>query len=655
MIQTFAKFNTLSPGKIRARGWLREQLIRNRDGMGGHLDELEPSSIAKPYISRETEAGWGASHKAGWGAEISGNYWNGEIMLAFALNDEWLKKKAENWVNAALAIQHEDGYMGTYTAEDDMYDDYNAWGTACGMNAMLTYYEATGREDVLHAVHRCMLWFCDNWAGDKKTRYAGVHIVGTMTLCYRYTRDERLIKFCHEYYDFLEKNDLFGKSLSANLRDTLEYGEDHSGGFTATMAQPAELYAVTGERRCLEASVKSYEKLKAKMLLPTGGLTCDCEYLAPISLVNESEYCAFTMFNKAMQEMLRITGEPRYADEMERVVFNGAEGARKKDEKAIAYFTTPNQIYATEISSQSARHPHQAYAPCHQTSCCPVMSVRILPEFINGIAFTDADGKPYICNYAPCEIDFDGFSLATDTMYPFRDTVEYRISCKQPFETVFGFRIPAWCENASVAVNGIRRDTECKAGTYAEVGGTFSDGDIITLTFPMKVTVNKLNDCDHTRLFPLYFEYGPLLFTLPIDEDWQAGPGKPFTPLPEGWFWYNVVPKVKKSGLDIYDEKGMRRWLLDYNVALDENTTADDVSVELCGEGGYPWEDIPLRLSVDAYKAPYSYPAYPYRTIEPYCEGGYSHVTDKRRITLVPFGCTALRITFFPRAGLDKK
>jgi len=655
MIQTYAKFKALRPGKITARGWLREQLLRNRDGMGGHLDELEPNMIAKPYISRETEARWGNKIKAGWGAEISGNYWTGEIGLAFALDDEGLKKKAETWVNAVLAAQREDGYMGTYTDSDDIFDDYNAWGTACGMNAMLLYFEATGREDVLHAVHRCLIWFCDNWAGDKKTRYAGIHIVRPMTVCYRYTNDDRLIKFCEEYYDFLEKNDLFGKSLSAYLSDTLHYGSDHGAGYAITMAHPAELYDFNGNQRYLEASVKAYEKLRDKMLQKTGGITCDCEYLSPLSSVAETEYCAITMFNKSMAEMLRVTGEPRYADEMERTVFNAAEGARKKDERAIAYMSTPNQIYATQISSQTARHAHQSYSPCHPVACCPVMSVRVLPEFINGIAFTDAAGDPYLCNYAPCKVDFGEFSLVTDTNYPFRDKIEYRINSKNILRRTIHFRIPGWCNDARIYINGERYAADCNPGAFAEVRGEFTDGDVISLELPMEVRISQLNDTDRSKLYPICFEYGPLLFALPIKEKWEVWEGESFTPLPEGWEWYNVVPLVKKSNLDIYEEKGMRRWLLDYNVAVDEDIKPEDVSVELCDNNGYPWEDVSIKLTIDAYKAPYSYPPYPYRTLEPYCENSRAYVSGEQKISLIPFGCTALRITYFPRAELNRK
>lgn len=179
-------------------------------------------------------------------------------------------------------------------------------------------------------------------------------------------------------------------------------------------------------------------------------------------------------------------------------------------------------------------------------------------------------------------------------------------------------------------------------------------GDRVTLRLPMKVKIGAVDDSDRGHLFPLEIEYGPLLFSLPIRENWQPYPGSPVTPLPQGWHWYNVTPEIPRSSYDVYDDMGARKDLISYNVALDEDLSADDIHVNLHGGGGYVWEQPRVTLTLPAYKAPYSYPPYPYKTFEPYCENGYAHVTEKLSIELVPYGCTALRITYFPRAGLKK-
>ncbi|MHB1153303.1 MAG: beta-L-arabinofuranosidase domain-containing protein [Eubacteriales bacterium] len=648
---SYAKLKPLKLGSITPRGWLREQLLRNKDGMGGHLDELEPRMIATPYTTKETEPRWGEARKAGWGAEISGNYWTGLIELAFTLNDPELIAKTDRWVSEVLAYQRPDGYLGTYTETDDLFDDYNAWGTSCGMNALLAYYDATGQEEVLNAVYRCMIWFCENWTGDKKTRYAGIAITSTMAACYHYTGDVRLTAFCEDYYDYLSRNDLFSESLYAMLADTLHYNASHGAGYVYHISRPAELYAVNGQSRYLKASLKAYDKAKNKVIQKTGGVTCESEYLAPIGSNVETEYCGFAMYNKSLFHLSRITGNPVFADDMERVFFNGTQGARKKDEKAIGYLSSPNQIFATSNSSY-ADGQHQVYAPCVPVACCPVMSVRILPEFIAGTVFSDDDKNLYFAAYAPISARFDGMAVTLDTLYPFGEKINFQIKTENPAIKTLFFRIPEWCENAQLYINDKLQDILCEPKQYASLRREWYDGDTVTLLLPMKVKISQVDDSDRSSLKPLAFEYGPLLFALPIPEQWNSYPGSPFTPLPDGWMWYNVTPDNAESGLDVYDNMGMRKYLITYNIAADENMQVNQIEVVKEEPEGYVWEKPCIRLRIPAYKAPYSYPPYPYKTFEPYCTGGKAFITNRLTAELVPFGCTALRIAYIPRADI---
>jgi len=49
VVKTYNKFSKLPLGSVTARGWLKEQLLRSKDGMGGFLDILEPEMIATPF------------------------------------------------------------------------------------------------------------------------------------------------------------------------------------------------------------------------------------------------------------------------------------------------------------------------------------------------------------------------------------------------------------------------------------------------------------------------------------------------------------------------------------------------------------------------------------------------------------------------------
>ena len=174
IVTDHSRLARLPLGSVVAQGWLKTQLERSKAGMGGHLDELEPDMIAKPYVDR--------THKSkvspGWSGEISGTYWAGLVQLAFTLNDAELKAKAEKWVRATIALQEEDGYLGSYRKTDNRLEDYSAWSANWCYRALLAWYDATGEEDVLKAVHRSLLWYVKNWGGRSENRLCGADADG---------------------------------------------------------------------------------------------------------------------------------------------------------------------------------------------------------------------------------------------------------------------------------------------------------------------------------------------------------------------------------------------------------------------------------------------------------------------------------------------
>ena len=195
----------LKPGEIVAQGWLRGQLELSACGMGGHLGEIEPDQMEKPYITRDFNPANGARGKVGWCAEMGGEYALGAAMLAYTLGDPALIAKAAARVKAAMALQEPDGYLGAYRPGDNRQEDYNAWGCHWFYNTMLLEYYRTGDKAILDAVHRGLLWFVKNWAGDRKTDYAGPTIIGPAAVVYRMAGDKRLLQFCEEYAAWLDK------------------------------------------------------------------------------------------------------------------------------------------------------------------------------------------------------------------------------------------------------------------------------------------------------------------------------------------------------------------------------------------------------------------------------------------------------------------
>ena len=188
--KNFQKLDMYPLGSIKAEGFLKEQLVIGKDGMAGNLYKLEPQMIEAPYVRDAFIDKWSPEEQIGWQAEISGNYWAGYIMHAFTLDDKEMIEIATKWVDDMLKTQCEDGYLGTFRHENDnIYDDYNPMNS-CAYRGLIAFYEATGRKDILDALYRTHLWFCDKWAGDKKTVYAGQSIIQTMIPMYQLTGEK---------------------------------------------------------------------------------------------------------------------------------------------------------------------------------------------------------------------------------------------------------------------------------------------------------------------------------------------------------------------------------------------------------------------------------------------------------------------------------
>jgi len=636
--ESYARLRALPLGAITAEGWLKAVLERSKAGMGGHLDELEPDMLHKPFIDRVYNCRTPFGRLPGWYGEFSGMYWTGLVQLAFTLNDDELKAKAGKWVQGVLAIQEEDGYLGNYRKNENRMDDYSAFASNCGYRALLSWHDATGDEAVLKAVHRGLLWFVENWAGDRKTNYAGPQIMDSMIAVYLKTGDERLYQWCLDYTAWLDKHER-RHSMAAFQRPELQYGEDHPTAFGCNVKHPALIYQVNGRREYLDASVNGLKQIMTKAWQCTGAPSSNKERHSPPSADHETEYCNFESFLNTFQHMARITGRAEYGDLMERILFNAAQGARKKDERAIAYMTSPNQLLATMNSTLYGCMSHYGvYAPCIDVACCPARSVVVYPMFVRALCMRDAEENLYLPAYGPCEIRFASgtgakIEIREETAYPFHDTITLKIKASQAWKRKLNLKIPAWCKKYRVELNGKAVAGGPTADGYLPVAHAWRD-DTLTVRFDMKPRVVETEDVYFPDEPLRTVECGPLLFSIRVPVDWKEVPGRPLTRLPEGWSWYEARPKGGADALPSYS--------LDL-AAIEKGAGIEEVF----GKSDYVWEDSPLKLKVPMRRSPQVYEL----------KSGKQVRVDKRNpvpcqgptemVELVPYGCTILRLTCF--------
>jgi hypothetical protein len=248
-------------------------------------------------------------------------------------------------------------------------------------------------------------------------------------------------------------------------------------------------------------------------------------------------------------------------------------------------------------------------------------------------------------------LNYKDISLRLNTLYPFRNSAKIEINCNKAFSV--NLKVPKWSKGFNVKVNEKTENITLDNNGFIKIERAWKKGDVIEISFEAKPEVIHVDDSDYAKKYPLAIKYGALLFSYHIPEIWTPIKGYPETPLPEGWNWYNVTPYYEQADdEDINNRLALRREQFTWNVALDENLKSEDITVEEIDENGYVWSNPIIKLHTHCYKAPYSHPIHTVKVFEPFCD--YQYVTKKIPLVLEPYGCTNLRITYFPKAKLDR-
>lgn len=151
------------------------------------------------------------------------------------------------------------------------------------------------------------------------------------------------------------------------------------------------------------------------------------------------------------------------------------------------------------------------YHPQWKWSCCSGTYPQSIADYHNLIYFRDQNGL-YVNLYVPSEVDWarngDTVRLVQETGYPESETTTLTVQPPRAAEFALHFRIPRWCEDAALAVNGVAQPVPCKPGTWAALRRSWNPGDRVTLRLPMRLALVPI-DRQHPRRVAVV--YGPVV------------------------------------------------------------------------------------------------------------------------------------------------
>ena len=647
-------------GSIKPKGWLHEMLVRQKNGASGQMDVLYPSVMGK-------RNGWLGGDGDQW---ERGPYWiDGLLPLAYILDDDVLKAKVQPWIEWALQSQREDGFFGPekdYPGEPGLQRDnlQDWWPRMVVLKILQQYYSATNDKRVvafmtkyfryqLNTLPQKPLGHWSSWA-----EFRACDNLQAVYWLYNLTGEDFLLELGHllhrQSFSFIDMVD------RGDLRRPCTI---HCVNLAQGIKEPIIYYQQDTDRKYIDAVKEGFRDIRRFHGQPQGMYGGD-EALHGNNPTQGSELCSAvelmyslekmveitgatgirnsTSLMYSLEKMVEITGDIDFADHLERIAFNALPAQISDDFMTKQYFQQPNQVMVTRHRrnfDQDHEGTDLAFGTLTGYPCCFSNMHQGWPKFTQHLWYATPDNGIAAIVYSPSEVtanvgDNVPVVISEDTYYPMDHQItftikEVRNKVKQ-VKFPFHLRVPKWCKQAEIRVNGKMEQT-VKGGKIAIVDRIWKRNDKIELYLPMEVFTSTWYEN------AVSIERGPLVYALKMEENWEK---KEFKDSWYGSYYYQVTSSDPWNyGLVDFDRNRMNEVA---QVSINSQKQQLD----------FPWnqENAPVEIKMKARLIPtwtvYNEMAGP----QPFSFCG-SAEGGEQEITLIPYGCTTLRISEFPVVG----
>ena len=605
-------------GAVEPRGWLMAQLQLMRDGLTGRLAEISP------FL--KDDSGWATLKGKGW-EELP--YWlKGYGDLGYLLKDAGIRRETEGWLFRAIRSQERDGFFGPPENRSAL----DLWPNMVMLAALQSYYEAAGDRRVLSLMSRYFQFEfhlpVESLLTGSWQKLRGGENLESVYWLYNRTGESFLLDLAKRLFD--RTSDWTSPILTAARdKDWAESSFYHGVNIAMGFRQPALHYQQVRDRRYLEAVERNYRQVMDRYGRQPGGMFGADENIRPgkEDPRQGAETCTMVEFMASFESLLKVTGDPVWADRAEEVAFNSLPASMTPDLKGLHYLTAANLISCDRTGEHDFQNGGTllSFDPWGYR-CCQHNVAFGWPYFAEHLWLATSDNGLAAVLYAPSEVrakvgDGTEVVVSETTAYPFGDTVDLMVSCGRPVDFPLYVRLPGWAAKVRILLNGRELEGDFRGGRYAVIRRSWRHGDQARLEFDPAVeavTWPSVRGAVSVRR-------GPLWYALRIGEEWKRYGGT------DEWPDYEILPTTP------------------WNYGLFAGDGGPEVRVASRTTPPYqPWspEGAPIRLIAKARRVPGWREEG--RMVGPVPASPAAGQGPVEEVELIPMGCARLRISSFP-------
>ncbi len=514
----------LSPAQIHIGGWLGARIDANEKS---RLLTVDTEPLLAGYRKRPGSHPWIGEHVGKWLHAAT---------LAWAYTgDPALKAKLDRVASDLIACQEPDGYLGTYVPAKrfGLYEgaDWDVWSHKYNLIGLLTYYQYTGNRPALDCCRKMADLLIATFPGKKSILAAGTHlgmaatsVLEPVVLLYRFTGDKRYLEFAR--YIVKAWDEPGGPAIAAALRAGKGVNKTANGKayeMLSNLVGLCELARATGDRGLLEPVRNAWHDIVENRLYITGSASSGEVFREDHVLPNQvgahiCETCVTTTWIQLNLQLLRLTGDRKYGDELERSIYNHLAAAQHPRGDDWCYYT-----------ALEGKKPYDSGINCCHSSGPRGMALAVQAAYLT-VKTARAEHlvvSTFENSRVELEVGGQRVSLTQSSLFPRvgEGTLTFHMAKPATFGLLVRVpkwvQVPPWTANFKLTVNDGPEEGSGGLMGYARVRPReWKDGDRVHLSYKLgsRLVPGHFGDTDRAAL-----AWGP--FVLAYDQ--ARNPGLP--------------------------------------------------------------------------------------------------------------------------------